>query len=71
MAAVLASFMASYGYQVAPHAIWWCQVVTRWSRVVPGCCQGVARWFWDAKRMFWKVEEKQFFLPPGIKRGRF
>ena len=63
MAAVLASFMASYGYQVAPHAIWWRQVVTRWSRVVPGCCQGVARWFWGAKRMFWKVEEKQFFGP--------
>ena len=46
---------------MVPHAIWRCQVVTRWSRVVPGRCRGVARWFWGAKRMLWKVEENGFF----------
>ena len=63
MAAVLASFIALYGYQVAPHAIWWCQVVTRGPWVVPGHCQGVARWFLGAKRMCWKVEKKVFLAP--------
>ena len=44
-AVILASFLALYGYQVVPHEIWWCQVVTGWSRVVPRCWRGVARWF--------------------------
>ena len=46
-----------------PHAIWWCQVVTRGPWVVPGHCQGVARWFLGAKRMCWKVEKKVFLAP--------
>ena len=43
-AAVLASVLALYGCQVVPRAICWCQVVTRWPRVVPGCCRGFAGW---------------------------
>ena len=31
--------------------------------MVPGCCQGVARWFLGAKRMCWKVEKKVFLAP--------
>ena len=42
--AVLASVLDLYGCQVVPRAICWCQVVTRWSRVVPGSCRGVAGW---------------------------
>ena len=38
-------------------------MVTRGPWVVPGHCQGVARWFLGAKRMCWKVEKKVFLAP--------
>ena len=38
-------------------------MVTRGPWVVPGHCQGVARWFLGAKRMCWKVEKKGVFGP--------
>ena len=57
------SVLASYGSQVMPHAIWWYQVVTRGPWVVPGHCQGVARWFLGPKRMCWKVEKKVILAP--------
>ena len=34
----MASFLALCGWQVVPHAIWWCQAVTGWS---PGAARGL------------------------------
>ena len=61
-AAFLASFMASYGSQGVPRAIWWCQVGIRWSGWSPGAARGLPDGFRAQKGVFWT---------PGIKRDGF
>ena len=62
---VLASFSALCGWQVVPHAIWWCQVVTGWSL---GAARGLPGGYRAQTEGFRKFG-KRCFLPPGEKGG--
>ena len=61
----MASFLALYGWQVVPNAIWWCQVVTGWSL---GAARGLSGGYRAQTEGFRKFG-KRCFLPPGAKRG--
>ena len=57
---VLASFSALCGWQVVPHAIWWCQGVTGWS---PGAARGLPGGFRVQKECVGKLRKRGFSAP--------